>query len=84
MRYILFVVWIALCHQIVVAQDENPVDSNAVATNSFWDNWYGQLGVDMSLLFPSHHSAKDVFPNDIGFVSREARYEARCCTSAAE
>ena len=22
--------------------------------------------------------------NDIGFVSREARYEARCCTSAAE
>ena len=24
------------------------------------------------------------FKNDIGFVSREARYEARCCTSAAE
>ena len=64
MRYIfLIVVWIASCHQIVVAQDENPVNSNAVVTNSFWDNWYGQLGVDMSLLFPSHHSAKDVFPN---------------------
>ena len=44
-------------------QEEMPLDSNAVVTNSFWDNWYGQLGVDMSLLFPSHHSAKDVFPN---------------------
>ena len=44
-------------------QEELSVDSNAVVTNSFWDNWYGQLGVDMSLLFPSHHSAKDVFPN---------------------
>lgn len=64
MRYIfLIVVWIASCPLTVVAQDENPVNSNAVVINSFWDNWYGQLGVDMSLLFPSHHSAKDVFPN---------------------
>ena len=44
-------------------EDGAPVDSKAIVTNSFWDNWYGQVGVDMNLLFPSHHSIKDVFPN---------------------
>lgn len=44
-----------------------PVDSKAVVTNSFWDNWYAQVGVDMNLLFPSHHSIKDVFPNGKSF-----------------
>jgi len=65
MRYIAFLfIWIASCNLTANAQqDEVPVDSNAVVTNSFWDNWYGQVGVDMSLLFPSHHSVKDVFPN---------------------
>ena len=42
-------------------------DSKAIVTNSFWDNWYGQVGVDMNLLFPSHHSIKDVFPNGKSF-----------------
>lgn len=42
-------------------------DSNAIVTNSFWDNWYAQVGVDMNLLFPSHHSVKDVFPNGKSF-----------------
>lgn len=42
-------------------------DSNAIVTNSFWDNWYAQVGVDMNLLFPSHHSIKDVFPNGKSF-----------------
>jgi hypothetical protein len=23
------------------------IDSNNVVTNSFWDNWYGQVGMDM-------------------------------------
>ena len=64
MRYIVFLfIWIASCNLTVNAQEEIPADSNAVVTNSFWDNWYGQLGVDMSLLFPSGHSVKDVFPN---------------------
>ena len=40
-----------------------PDDSNAIVTNSFWDNWYAQIGGDMILLFPSHHKVKDVFPN---------------------
>ena len=38
-------------------------DSKAIVTNSFWDNWYGQLSADMMLLFPKGHAVKDVFPN---------------------
>lgn len=44
-------------------QEELPADSNAVVTNSFWDNWYGQVGADMILLFPVDHAVKNVFPN---------------------
>ena len=43
------------------------VDSKAIVTNSFWDNWYAQVGVDMNLLFPKGHSIKDVFPNGKSF-----------------
>ena len=43
------------------------IDSTAVVTNSFWDNWYGQVGLDMNLLFPTGHSVKDVFPNGKSF-----------------
>ena len=67
-RCIVFVLlMIAACNLAVNAQDENQNDSSAIVTNSFWDNWYGQVGVDMSLLFPSHHSVKDVFPNGKSF-----------------
>ena len=38
-------------------------DSTAIVTNSFWDNWYAQIGGDMILLFPVKHKVKDVFPN---------------------
>ena len=44
-----------------------PVNSNAIVTNSFWDNWYAQVGVDMNLMFPHEHSVKDVFPNGKSF-----------------
>lgn len=68
MRYvILLILAIVSCHMTVVAQEENLVDSSAVVTNSFWDNWYAQVGVDMNLLFPSRHSVKDVFPNGKSF-----------------
>lgn len=43
------------------------IDSNAVVTNSFWDNWYGQVGVDMHLQFPKGHNLMDVFPNGQSF-----------------
>ena len=68
MRYIAFLfIWMVSCHLTVAAQEENLVDSSAVVTNSLWDNWYGQVGVDMILLFPTGHSAKDVFPNGKSF-----------------
>lgn len=47
--------------------DELPTDSDAIVTNSFGDNWFGQAGADMILLFPVHHSVKDVFPNGKSF-----------------
>ena len=62
-RFVLMILWMASCNLAVVAQEENQVDSSAVVTNSFWDNWYGQVGGDMILLFPVGHSVKDVFPN---------------------
>lgn len=40
---------------------------DAVVTNSFWDNWYGQVGVDMHLQFPKGHNMMDVFPNGKSF-----------------
>lgn len=46
---------------------EVSVDSNAVVTNSFWNNWYGQIGVDLNLLFPEGHNLMDVFPNGKSF-----------------
>lgn len=39
----------------------------AVETNSFWDNWYIQVGLDMSLQNPYGHSFKNVFPNGKSF-----------------
>jgi hypothetical protein len=62
-KILLILLWIASCNLTVSAQEENPVDSSACVTNSFWDNWYGQVGADMILLFPVDHAVKDVFPN---------------------
>lgn len=55
------------CCQTVKAGGSGAGDSCAVVTNSFWDNWFVQAGVDMNLLFPSRHSVKDVFPNGKSF-----------------
>ena len=67
MKYFFTLLCVAMCHLTIMAQEESQADSSAVVTNSFWDNWYGQLGVDMNLLFPSGHSVKDVFPNGKSF-----------------
>lgn len=42
---------------------EEKVDSTAYITNSLWDNWYGQVGVDMSLQNPYGCIFAHVFPN---------------------
>ena len=64
MRFLLFLfLGIASSNLTAVAQDENHVDSSAVVTNSLWDNWYGQVGVDMSLQNPYGCNFMNVFPN---------------------
>ena len=48
-------------------KEELHVDSNAVVANSFWDNWFGQVSVNMNLQFPYGHNIKDVFPKGKSF-----------------
>lgn len=68
MRYRLIILCgVVFCNVNVYSQDESQIDSSAVVTNSIWDNWYAQFGVDMNLLFPYNHSLKDVFPNGKSF-----------------
>lgn len=68
MRYIVLgLVWVVSSYLTVVAQNENNDDSDKILTNSFWDNWYVQTGVDMNLLFPYKKDIKDVFPNGQSF-----------------
>ena len=42
-------------------------DSKAIVTNSLWDNWYGQLGVDMTLMNPYGTNFAEVFPKGKAF-----------------
>jgi len=67
MKYFFTLLCVAMCHLTVMAQEESQADSSAVVTNSFWDNWYGQLGVDMHLQFPKGHNMMDVYPNGKSF-----------------
>lgn len=62
----LFVNILLLTLYITVGYAQEPnrsMDSNAIVTNSFWDNWYGQVGVDMWLQNPYGSNFKNVFPN---------------------
>lgn len=56
-------IWIALSNFSVVAQKGGAVESNKIVTNSFWDNWFGQAGLDMSLFNHYGKDFIDVFPN---------------------
>lgn len=67
MRTIVTLLLLLVLHQTALASDEILNDSSEIATNSFWDNWYGQLGVDMNLMFPYEENIKDVFPNGKSF-----------------
>ena len=65
-RLVICVIAIVLAvggNRVFAQQEEVPVDSDAVVTNSFWDNWYGQVGVDMWLQNPHGTNFKNVFPN---------------------
>lgn len=65
-RFVFCVIAIVLAvweNDAFAQQEELPVDSNAVVTNSLWDNWYTQVGVDMWLQNPYGTNFKNVFPN---------------------
>lgn len=66
MRYIFFL-WIASCVLTINAQDNNQADSSSIVTNSVLSNWFGQLGVDMSLQNPYGCNFAHVFPNGKSF-----------------
>ena len=56
-------IFLTNCPTICAQNRQQPIDSAAIVTNSFGDNWFGQVGADMILLFPVHHAVKNVFPN---------------------
>ena len=66
MIYIYFL-WIASCVLTINAQDNNQADSSSIVTNSVLSNWFGQLGVDMSLQNPYGCNFAHVFPNGKSF-----------------
>lgn len=59
--------WFVICCLSMAAQNGYQPKMNKVSTNSFWDNWYGQVGVNMNLLFPYGKDIMDVFPNGKSF-----------------
>ena len=68
MNKLLLFLFLLLGNIASFAQEEKVVtDSATIVTNSFWDNWYGQVGVNMNLLFPYGKDIKDVFPNGKSF-----------------
>lgn len=63
-RLFVNILLLTLCTTIGYGQNQNKsAVSNAIVTNSFWDNWYGQVGVDMWLQNPYGSNFKNVFPN---------------------
>ncbi len=60
---LLTLVCIVSLNCFAVERNDTILDNESIVTNSFWDNWYGQVGGDMTLLFPSGHAVKNVFPN---------------------
>lgn len=68
MVYRIFAFLCVFCALEVSAQKtEETEDSNIAVTNSFWDNWYGQIGIDMNLMFPYGYDMTKVFPNGKSF-----------------
>lgn len=62
MKYLLVLITICLSVSAYANNGEKS-SADSILINSFWDNWYAQVGADMILLFPKGHAVKDVFPN---------------------
>ena len=66
MKLYFLVITFFLSLRVYAQENENDL-SDSILTNSFWDNWYGQIGADMHLQFPEGHNMRDVFPNGKSF-----------------
>ena len=67
MKTIKIVLLLLMCPLLMMAKNVNRPDSTAVVTNSFWDNWFGQIGVDMTLMNPYGTNFSEVFPKGKAF-----------------
>ena len=67
MRYFILLMFFCSSQRLLANTIVESVSSDSILTNSFWDNWYGQVGVDMNLLFPKGFNVMDVFPNGKSF-----------------
>lgn len=56
----------------VSAQDSDPVQKYSVATNSFWSNWFVQVGGDRNVWYSSQEHHNDNH-NGMGFFGSERR-----------
>lgn len=54
------------------AQDADPVQKYSVATNSFWSNWFIQVGGDWNVWYPDEEHGRG-FRKDVGFFSSDRR-----------
>lgn len=66
MKFPIFLLF-ALNSSLELYAQDGERKTETVVTNSFWDNWYGQIGADMHLQFPEGHNMADVFPNGKSF-----------------
>lgn len=66
-RLLLFVLMLGPCISVNAQNNDLATDTCVVVTNGFWDNWYGQLGVDMTLMNPYGTNFMDVFPKGKAF-----------------
>ncbi len=68
LRYIAITLLLAIATLENNAQNTDKVaNPNAIVTNSFWDNWYGQAGIDMTLMNPYGTNFSNVFPKGKSF-----------------
>lgn len=66
-KFYCILLWIVSCNVAVGSNNGIQDDSSDIVANSFWDNWYGQIGMDMSLQNPYGCNFADVFPNGKSF-----------------
>lgn len=71
MKKVLFTLALAGLTMGAMAQDNDPVEKYSVATNSFWSNWFIQVGGDWNVWYSSqeHKSTS----SDFGFFSSDRR-----------